>query len=171
MVTSLHTDETPPDAIDLVASDAAGRFRVRTPKLPISVNGGGEAAGKVRIAARAGRIAEPGQAGHVGQQLHDVRGAGVFDGCAIDRDHVRAGRGSAVDAGAGDNHGFGAGVLGKCAANRQRRPQGNSDIRGEARHAQSDRGEDGNEDESVGQWRAGTVHRGVDDRRRAGCAH
>ena len=43
MVTSLHTDETPPDAIDLVASDASGRFRVRTPKLPISVNGAGDA--------------------------------------------------------------------------------------------------------------------------------
>jgi len=43
MVTSLHTDETPPDAIDLVVSDAAGRFRVRTPKLPISVNGAGDA--------------------------------------------------------------------------------------------------------------------------------
>jgi pyridoxine kinase len=43
MVTSLHTDETPPDAIDLVVSDAAGRFRVRTPKLPISINGAGDA--------------------------------------------------------------------------------------------------------------------------------
>jgi len=43
MVTSLHTDETPPDAIDLVASDSSGRFRVRTPKLPISVNGAGDA--------------------------------------------------------------------------------------------------------------------------------
>jgi pyridoxine kinase len=43
MVTSLHTDETPADAIDLVASDASGRFRVRTPKLPISVNGAGDA--------------------------------------------------------------------------------------------------------------------------------
>ncbi len=43
MVTSLHTDETPDDAIDLVASDPSGRFRVRTPKLPISVNGAGDA--------------------------------------------------------------------------------------------------------------------------------
>ena len=43
LVTSLHTDETPADAIDLVASDASGRFRVRTPKLPISVNGAGDA--------------------------------------------------------------------------------------------------------------------------------
>jgi pyridoxine kinase len=43
MVTSLHTADTPADAIDLVASDAAGTFRVRTPKLPISVNGAGDA--------------------------------------------------------------------------------------------------------------------------------
>jgi pyridoxine kinase len=43
LVTSLHTDETPSDAIDLVASDASGAFRVRTPKLPIAVNGAGDA--------------------------------------------------------------------------------------------------------------------------------
>lgn len=43
LVTSLHTADTPADAIDLVASDAAGRFRVRTPKLPIAVNGAGDA--------------------------------------------------------------------------------------------------------------------------------
>jgi pyridoxine kinase len=43
MVTSLHTDETPSDAIDLVASHDGGRFRVRAPKLPISVNGAGDA--------------------------------------------------------------------------------------------------------------------------------
>ena len=43
LVTSLHTDETPDDAIDLVASDSMGRYRVRTPKLPISVNGAGDA--------------------------------------------------------------------------------------------------------------------------------
>ena len=43
LVTSLHTGETPTDAIDLLASDASGRFRVRTPKLPIAVNGAGDA--------------------------------------------------------------------------------------------------------------------------------
>lgn len=43
LVTSLHTDETPADSIDLVASDSMGRSRVRTPKLPISVNGAGDA--------------------------------------------------------------------------------------------------------------------------------
>jgi pyridoxine kinase len=43
LVTSLHTEETPDDAIDLLASDSSGCFRLRTPKLPISVNGAGDA--------------------------------------------------------------------------------------------------------------------------------
>jgi pyridoxine kinase len=43
LVTSLRTDETPQDAIDVLASDRSGRFRVRTPRLPIAVNGAGDA--------------------------------------------------------------------------------------------------------------------------------
>ena len=43
LVTSLATAETPPDAIDLVVSDAAGRFRLRTPKLAHAANGAGDA--------------------------------------------------------------------------------------------------------------------------------
>jgi len=43
MVTSLQTDDTPDGAIDLIASDKTDRFRVRTPKLPIAVNGAGDA--------------------------------------------------------------------------------------------------------------------------------
>jgi pyridoxine kinase len=43
LVTSLHTTETPDDAIDLLASDDSGCFRLRTPKLPLSVNGAGDA--------------------------------------------------------------------------------------------------------------------------------
>ena len=43
LVTSLHTDETPDDAIDLLASDDTGVFRLRTPKLALSVNGAGDA--------------------------------------------------------------------------------------------------------------------------------
>ena len=60
MVTSLHTDETPADAIDLVASDASGRFRVRTPKLPISINGAGDAVAALFFAhvLRTGAAAE-----------------------------------------------------------------------------------------------------------------
>jgi pyridoxine kinase len=43
LVTSLLTDETPEDAIDLLASDAGGCVLVRTPKLPLVVNGAGDA--------------------------------------------------------------------------------------------------------------------------------
>ncbi len=43
LVTSLHTEETPEDAIDLLACDAGGCFRLRTPKLPISADGAGDA--------------------------------------------------------------------------------------------------------------------------------
>lgn len=43
LVTSLHTEETPEDSIDLVASDTERLFRVRTPRLPVSVNGAGDA--------------------------------------------------------------------------------------------------------------------------------
>ncbi len=43
MVTSLRTDETPEDAIDLLASDGETCFRLRTPRLPLVVNGAGDA--------------------------------------------------------------------------------------------------------------------------------
>jgi pyridoxine kinase len=43
LVTSLRTEDTPDDAIDLVVSDGLGRYRLRTPELPISVNGAGDA--------------------------------------------------------------------------------------------------------------------------------
>jgi pyridoxine kinase len=43
LVTSLHTTDTPEDSIDLLASDDSGCFRLRTPKLPLSVNGAGDA--------------------------------------------------------------------------------------------------------------------------------
>jgi pyridoxine kinase len=60
LVTSLHTQETPADAIDLVASDASGHFRVRTPKLPISINGAGDAIAALFFAhyLRSGSVAE-----------------------------------------------------------------------------------------------------------------
>lgn len=43
LVTSLVTRETPAGAIDVLVSDATGRWRVRTPKLPLQVNGAGDA--------------------------------------------------------------------------------------------------------------------------------
>jgi pyridoxine kinase len=43
LVTSLHTDKTPDDAIDLLASGTGGCFTLRTPRLPLAVNGAGDA--------------------------------------------------------------------------------------------------------------------------------
>lgn len=43
LVTSLQTDETPADSIDLMAADDKGAYRVRTPKLDVNVNGAGDA--------------------------------------------------------------------------------------------------------------------------------
>ena len=43
LVTSLHVDDTPADAIDLIAADKSDRFRLRTPRLPLVVNGAGDA--------------------------------------------------------------------------------------------------------------------------------
>jgi pyridoxine kinase len=43
LVTSLHTEETPADAIDMLASDRQNCFRLRTPRLELAVNGAGDA--------------------------------------------------------------------------------------------------------------------------------
>jgi pyridoxine kinase len=43
LVTSLMTEETPADAIDLAACDEAGRHSLRTPKLPVAAHGAGDA--------------------------------------------------------------------------------------------------------------------------------
>ncbi|MFN3657081.1 MAG: pyridoxal kinase PdxY [Pseudolabrys sp.] len=58
LVTSLHTGETPADAIDMLASDAGGMFLVRTPRLPLSVNGAGDAVAALFFAhyLRGGKI-------------------------------------------------------------------------------------------------------------------
>jgi pyridoxine kinase len=60
LVTSLHTQETPDDCIDLLASDESGSFRLRTPKLALNVNGAGDAIAALFFAhyIRAGRIDE-----------------------------------------------------------------------------------------------------------------
>jgi pyridoxine kinase len=42
MVTSLRTEETPAEALDLLASDGEGRWRVRTPRLDVAANGAGD---------------------------------------------------------------------------------------------------------------------------------
>ena len=60
LVTSLHTEETPENSIDLLASDESGCFIVRTPLLPLAVNGAGDAIAALFFAhyLRSGKIAE-----------------------------------------------------------------------------------------------------------------
>ena len=60
LVTSLHTHETPEDAIDLLASDETGCFRLRTPRLPLIVNGAGDTMAALFFAhyIRTGKIDE-----------------------------------------------------------------------------------------------------------------
>ncbi|MDT3687971.1 MAG: pyridoxal kinase PdxY [Pseudorhodoplanes sp.] len=43
LVTSLHVEETPRDSLDLLASGPEGCFQVRTPLLPLSISGAGDA--------------------------------------------------------------------------------------------------------------------------------
>ena len=42
LATSLKLEDTPADALDLVVSDATGTWRLRTPRLPITVSGAGD---------------------------------------------------------------------------------------------------------------------------------
>jgi pyridoxine kinase len=60
LVTSLHTDDTPADCIDMLASDDSGRFIVRTPKLPLTITGAGDAVAALFFAhyLRSGKLAE-----------------------------------------------------------------------------------------------------------------
>ena len=44
LVTSVVTEETPKNSIDVIAREPAGRFRLRTPRLPVAVHGAGDAA-------------------------------------------------------------------------------------------------------------------------------
>jgi pyridoxine kinase len=60
LVTSLHTEDTPEDAIDLVASGEQGRYLLRTPRLPVMVNGAGDTIAALFFAhyLRSGKIEE-----------------------------------------------------------------------------------------------------------------
>lgn len=60
LVTSLAVDDTPADAVELLASDETGQFRLRTPKLDVAANGAGDAIAALFYAhyLRSGRIDE-----------------------------------------------------------------------------------------------------------------
>jgi pyridoxine kinase len=60
LVTSLHLAETPADSLDLLASGPDGAFRLRTPLLPMTFSGAGDAAAALFFAhlLRSGSAAE-----------------------------------------------------------------------------------------------------------------
>ena len=60
LVTSLHTDETPEDAIDMLACDDDAQYLLRTPKLELVANGAGDAIAALFTAhyLRLGKIGE-----------------------------------------------------------------------------------------------------------------
>jgi pyridoxine kinase len=60
LVTSLHTQETPENAVDLLASDRQTCFYLRTPRLPQKMNGAGDAIAALFFALylRSGRLDE-----------------------------------------------------------------------------------------------------------------
>jgi pyridoxine kinase len=60
LVTSLCVEDTPEDCIDLLASDETGRYRLRTPRLPLTANGAGDAVAALFFAhyLRSGKLAE-----------------------------------------------------------------------------------------------------------------
>jgi pyridoxine kinase len=60
LVTSLHTDTTPADAIDMLASDETGQYLLRTPRLSVVSNGAGDCIAAMFFAhyLRSGQIGE-----------------------------------------------------------------------------------------------------------------
>jgi pyridoxine kinase len=60
LVTSLAVEDTPADAVDLLASDETGDFRLRPPRLAVAANGAGDAIAALFFALylRSGRIEE-----------------------------------------------------------------------------------------------------------------
>ena len=60
LTTSLVADDTPDDAIDLLASEGGRHWRVRTPRLDVSLNGAGDAIAALFLAhwLRTGSAAE-----------------------------------------------------------------------------------------------------------------
>ena len=61
LTTSLDAEDTPSDSVDLLASEGGRHYRVRTPKLDVSVNGAGDAIAALFLAHLL-RTGSPGEA-------------------------------------------------------------------------------------------------------------
>jgi pyridoxine kinase len=68
LVTSVRTNDTPDEALDMVAGEAGAYYRLRTPLLPLAVNGAGDALAalflfhRLRTGSAAAALAEAGSA-------------------------------------------------------------------------------------------------------------
>ncbi len=72
LVTSVQSDDTPDDCIDMVASGTDGRYRLRTPLLPVSVNGAGDAVAALFLAHLLREGATEAALARAGSSIHGV---------------------------------------------------------------------------------------------------
>ena len=72
LTTSLVTDETPDDAVDLLASEGGRHHRVRTPKLDVSVNGAGDAIAALFLAHWLATRSAPEALGRAAASVHGL---------------------------------------------------------------------------------------------------
>ncbi len=75
LVTSYVGEDTPGDAIDLVASGDGGTWRVRTPKLALSVNGAGDAVAALFFVTFLAGGSVPGALSHAASAVFGLLGA------------------------------------------------------------------------------------------------
>ncbi len=72
LVTSLRTDATPADAIDMLAGEAGAFFLLRTPLLPLSVNGAGDALAALYLYHRLATGSAAAALSAAGSSIHGV---------------------------------------------------------------------------------------------------
>jgi pyridoxine kinase len=72
LTTSLDTDDTPDDAVDLLASEGGRHHRVRTPKLGVSVNGAGDASAALFLAHWLATRSAPEALGRAAASVHGL---------------------------------------------------------------------------------------------------
>jgi pyridoxine kinase len=72
LTTSLIADDTPDDAVDLLASEGGRHWRVRTPRLDLSVNGAGDAVAALFLAHWLGTRSAPTALGRAAASVHGL---------------------------------------------------------------------------------------------------
>ena len=93
LTTSLVVEDTPEDAVDLLASQDGRHVRVRTPRLDLSVNGAGDAVAALFLAALAAGPRR--RAGAVARRRRGARAAVADGGGGLARDPAGRGAGGA----------------------------------------------------------------------------